>query len=107
MKKKPMTAAGVRARILRVFTIERRWLGYYMVAAHDLMHGLQPAGVQVADAVQELYERGRILGAYDATPKNQFWWYLATNLLPSPAELAARVPSVKGGLLPCHVRHQN
>ena len=61
----------------------------------------------MAEVVNDLYERGRLLRVYNARPACQYWEYLWTELLPTPDQLAQRCPSMKGGLLSCHVRNPN
>ncbi len=104
--RKKLTIGDIRVRILRVFTVERRWLGYYIIAAHDLMAGIKPAGCPLAEAVHDLFERGRLIGSYLDAP-GQFWVYLWTALLPSPELLAASVPSQEEGGMRCHARSLN
>ena len=99
MEDEPDLGQVIRARIARVFAVRRRWLGYYMLAADQLMEGLQPAGQELADIVEAMIAHGQLLGVYDS--RKQFWWYLHTSLMPTPVQLAAAVPPRKGGPLLC------
>lgn len=100
------TVAGIRARIIRVFTVRRRWLGFFMIRQEEGFNGALLS--DYCDAIHSLIASGRMITSYDDDPKREFWLYLSTELLPTPEQLAARAGSLtKGGLLPCHVRSIN
>src|SRR5271157_661684 len=101
MKKKPLKGASLRARILRVFVRQCRWLDPYEIAIDPLMGGIDPGSLAIVQALDDLYERGWLIGCSDVGP------YLAIHLLASPDDLAGRAHSWKGGVLPCHVRNPN
>lgn len=107
MRKKQTSAQSIRARILRVFAVERRWLCYHMISEHDFMLKFDaPAGLLIAEGVHDLFERGRLIGSYDNGPVCKSWWYLWTALLPSRELLAARVSSCEEGMQ-CRARNWN
>ncbi len=107
MARSSITAAQMRVRILRTFRVTRRWMGFYLIR-HDGDLGGSAMDAYCA-AIRGLIDQGRLLEIYDADPRREFWVYLATELLPSPEQLAERAgqSSTSGGPTLCPVPSVN
>jgi hypothetical protein len=82
------------ARIIREFTVQKRWMGFYMIR-HDGDFGKTSLDT-FTDAMIELKAQGRLIELWTG----DFWSYLSFELLPTPAQLALRceqIPAEKGG----------
>ena len=84
----PETCADIRRRIIRVYLVQRRWLGFYQVMYYA--HFNRRLRRCYPRVVALMAGRGELVMSHD--DDNGFWRFLWSGLLRRPAELARACP---------------